>query len=292
MIERLSVLCFAGTYALALLAELSRFVVRPGWRWHLTLGLTTLGWVVQTIYLGNLAVRQGGLPISTVFQSLLALAWILAATDLYLTLRTPRTAAVGTFILPLVVASVTLAGLMPAHTRLDWTRLGGWRTVWGTLHGILLILGAVSTCVAFAAGLMYLAQSNRLKHRKPARLGFNLPSLEQSERWNRWAISLAFPFLTFGLLIGVGLNLQTQRDGAGLLRWSDPKVISTGALWLLFAGLLHARYRPEWRGPRVMSLTAVAFAFMLFALVGVDLLLPTDHGVPHASTDREPGAGP
>ena len=30
---------------------------------------------------------------------------------------------------------------------------------WGTVHGVFLLAGAVSTCLAFAAGLMYLAQS-------------------------------------------------------------------------------------------------------------------------------------
>jgi ABC-type transport system involved in cytochrome c biogenesis permease subunit len=55
----------------------------------------------------------------------------------------------------------------------------------------------------------------------------------------------------------------------------------------VFAALLHARYRPEWRGQRVMLLTVLAFAFMIFTLVGVDLLLPTAHGVP-----RGPGGSP
>ena len=57
--------------------------------------------------------------------------------------------------------------------------------------------------VAFAAGLMYLAQMRRLKSKRPARFGFSLPSLEQSERVNRGAITIAFPLLTFGLLIGM-----------------------------------------------------------------------------------------
>ena len=65
-----------------------------------------------------------------------------------------------------------------------------------------------------------------------------------------------------------------------MLGWTDPKVLSTGALWLVFAALLHARYRPEWRGQRVMLLTVVAFGFLIFSLVGVGLLLPTAHGAP------------
>ena len=69
--------------------------------------------------------------------------------------------------------------------------------------------------MAFAAGLMYLVQSNRLKHKRRPRFGFALPSLEQSERLNRGAITLAFPLLTFGLLIGVVLDLAVRRPASG-----------------------------------------------------------------------------
>ena len=34
--DRLTVLCFAGTYGLALVCELARFVVRSPFRWYLT----------------------------------------------------------------------------------------------------------------------------------------------------------------------------------------------------------------------------------------------------------------
>ena len=50
---RLEVLCFAGTYGLALLSELARFVIRGAVRWYLTVGLTALGWLVQTAYPGQ-----------------------------------------------------------------------------------------------------------------------------------------------------------------------------------------------------------------------------------------------
>lgn len=282
--ERLSVLCFAGTYGLALAADLTRFIVRTRPRWDLTIGLTALGWLVHTAFLANLAWRTQSLPISTAFQSLLVLSWILSGIALYLLLSAPKPAAVGVFILPVVLALLAVASLLPPQSRAEWTSLGGWKNLWGVLHGVLLLLGVVSTCVAFASGLMYLVQAHRLKTKRAARFGFTLPSLELSERWNRWAITLAFPFLTFGLFIGLALNLAAQQEhGESVLRWTDPKVIFTMATWLVFAALLHARYRPEWRGQRVMLLTVLAFAFMIFTLVGVDLLLPTAHGVPRGS---------
>lgn len=272
--ERLSVLCFAGTYALALACDLARFAVRGAVRWYATVGLTTLGWLVQTAYLGNRAWTARGLPFGTVFESLLVLAWILVAIDLYLEFRSPRPLAVGIFLLPLVLGVLAVAANAP---REPWAGRG-WEMFWGTVHGLLLTAGAVCTIVAFAAGLMYLIQADRLKHKRPARLGVSLPSLEQSERWNRGAITLAFPLLTFGMLIGVGLMIATRRSGGVEISWTDPKVLSSGAFWLVFALLLHARYRPEWRGTRIMVLTVVAFAFLAFAMVGVGAILPTAHG--------------
>lgn len=283
MVDRLSILCFAGTYALALVSDLARFLFRARSRWGLTLGLTCLGWLVQTVYLGNWAWKSGVSPTATVFGSLLVLAWILAAIDLYLTLCAPKGVAVGLFLLPLVLAVLVVAGALP---RVEWTTPRGWVSLWGAVHGLMLIGGAVATCVAFATGLMYLAQARRLKRKRPPRFGFALPSLEQSERWNRAAIIAAFPLLTCGLLIGVGLVAATQRAGSAVLSWSDPKIVSAAVLWLIFAALLHARFRPDMRGTRVMVLTILVFGFFVFTLIGVDLLLPTAHGVPHVGTGR------
>lgn len=277
--DRLSVLCFGGTYGLALASELARFVVRGPARWYATLALTALAWAVQTAYLGNLAARSGQLPVTTVFESLIVLSWVLAAVGLYLIVRSPRPVAVGVFVLPVVLALVVVAGVWAP--REDWagSGWGGASTFWGSAHGLLYLAGAVGSCVAFASGLMYLAQSHRLKHKRPGRLGFALPSLEQSERLNRAAIIAAFPFLTAGLLVGVVMEVALRQAGHSRLSWADPKVVSGVLMWLVFAGLLHARFRPEMRGRRVMLFTIIAFLALAFATVGVDLMHITSHGV-------------
>jgi ABC-type transport system involved in cytochrome c biogenesis permease subunit len=287
--NRLEVLCFAGTYGLALVSELARFVTRSAVRWYLTVGLTALGWFVQTAYLANLGWSQRKVPVTTVFESLLVLSWILALIGLYLMVRSPRPVAVGVFVLPLVLALVIVAWQFASRTA-DWGQWQGATRFWGSVHGVFLLAGAVSTCVAFAAGLMYLVQSNRLKHKRQPRFGFMLPSLEQSERLNRGAITLAFPLLTFGLLIGVVLDLAVRRPAGVPLSWTDPKVVSAALMWLVFAVLLHARFRPALRGRSVMLLTILAFAFLVFTMVGVDVLnLPTAHGQGRAAAGTGKG---
>jgi ABC-type uncharacterized transport system permease subunit len=289
LIDRLSILCFAGTYALALLAELARFVVRGAVRWYLAAILTALGWLVQTAFLANLAVKSPMAPITTPFGSLMLLSWIVALIGLYWMVRSPRPMAVGVFVLPLVLGLVIGAGWF-APRESDWLDWGGTVAFWGTVHGIFLLGGGVFTCVAFFAGLMYLVQMRRLKAKRPSRFGLALPSLEQSERINRGAITIAFPLLTFGLLIGVVLSVAARYEGntsttMHTLRWTDPKVLSACLMWLVFAVLLHARFRPAMRGRSVMILTIVAFAFLVFTWVGVEALrLPTAHGAPKTST--------
>jgi ABC-type uncharacterized transport system permease subunit len=212
---------------------------------------------------------------------------VLAVIDVYLVARSPKQSAIGLFILPVAVALSAFAGVAGSKAaEAHWT---GWVKFWGGVHGGFLLLGAVFTCVAFVFGLTYLVQSGRLKQKRPSRLGFSLPSLEQSERWNRWAITVAFPLLTFGFLIGL-LLVAATRGSVSALTWTDPKILSAAGLWLVFAVLLNARFRPEMRGRRVMLLTVIAFAFLVFTWVGVDLLLPTAHGMalPQTSLGRLP----
>jgi ABC-type uncharacterized transport system permease subunit len=288
VLDRLSVLCFAGTYGLALLAELARFFVRSSIRWYMAAGLMALGWLVQTVFLANLAFKNPLVLVTTAFESVMVLSWIVALIGLYLMVRSPKPVAVGMFVLPLVLGLVIAGWFAPRQS--DWLEWGGMTAFWGTVHGIFLLGGAVFTCVAFFAGLMYLVQMRRLKAKRPSRFGLALPSLEQSERINRGAITIAFPLLTFGLLIGIVLSMipHTRGNGATIahtLQWTDPKVLSALLMWLVFAVLLHARFRPAMRGKSVMLLTIVAFGFLVFTWVGVEALrLPTAHGSPPTMT--------
>ena len=78
MLDRLSVLCFAGTYGLALAAELARLVVRIPVRWHLTAGLTLLGWLVLS-RIGELAPGADIAATSLAWYDELRMAPVVAA---------------------------------------------------------------------------------------------------------------------------------------------------------------------------------------------------------------------
>ena len=140
MIDRLSVLCFAGTYGLALVAEVARFVVRSTVRWYVAAGLMALGWLVQTAFLANLAFKNPMVLVTTPFESVMLLSWIVALIGLYLMVRSPKPVAVGIFVLPIVLGLVMVAGWF-APRESDWLDWGGTTAFWGTVHGVFLLGG-------------------------------------------------------------------------------------------------------------------------------------------------------
>ena len=101
---------------------------------------------------------------------------------------------------------------------------------WGIVHGIMLMLGTVVAALGFAAGIMYLLQSYRLKRKLPPRPGFRLPTLEWLQKFNRRSLLLSTFLLGLGLLAGLAVNLIRQSGRDGTVSWTDPVVISSGVL--------------------------------------------------------------
>lgn len=272
--QAMTVVCFAGCYAAALACEVVRFWHRSTARRWTSFALVGLGVIAHTMYLVFRAMYSTHrLPLTTMYESLIVVAWMLALVYLYLAWRDHRS-ALGLFSLPVVLALCVVAGLVPQQgPRLDQPL----SPFWGLVHGAMLVAGACAVGVATVAGLMFLVQSKRLKAKQTWTPGLSLPSLERLERLNARAIGVAFPLLTLGLGLGGALALAAAHRASAHLDWFDPKVLSALATWVVLAILLHVRRRPALRGRRVAYMTIVVFALLLFSLVGADLLLGTGH---------------
>jgi ABC-type transport system involved in cytochrome c biogenesis permease subunit len=264
VVARITILCFAASYLAALALELAQCLrPRPIQRWT-SLGFGIAGLLAHTLYM---LVQP--ISLTTPNGSFLFLAWILAIFYLYGSIH-HRKLAWGLFVLPLVLGLVLLSRMAPAAARdaafgeslLALLSPRGER-FWGMIHGCLVLLAAVGVCVGFVASVMYLVQVYRLRAKLPPGQGVRLWSLERIENMNRRAILWAFPLLTAGLLVGVALQLQ---GGEPFSSWSNPKILGTVALWLVFTILLYLRYGLHARGRQVAVLTVLAFAILVFAL--------------------------
>lgn len=287
MLSKISILCFAASYGAALGLECTRLLFRSRLRATALLGFVVAGLFAHTVFLlyqgANYYSRP---PLSSTQHWYLAAAWLLAAVYLYLTLWRPGV-QFGLFFLPLVLGLIGvgtfLASPEPGDAPIQ---------LWGLIHGGSMLLATVSVLVGVASGLMYLGQSRRLKHKlPPLQQGLRLPSLEWLQQANSHALRLALAMVGVSIVSGVILNVIRRGPEGAPLRWSDPVVLSTLAMfaWLAAStavGLFHKSAR---EGRKVAYFTLLSACFLAIALAVV-LAAGTEHGAkrpPAASSEAE-----
>jgi ABC-type uncharacterized transport system permease subunit len=267
-IEGITIFCIAASYAVALAAEIVHMLWPRAVQRILGTGFGVAGLLAHS---GGLVhyffLAEAPLSLAAPVGSILFLSWILAVFYVYGSVH-HRKLTWGVFILPVVLGLVILAGVLgdagPRGAKVPSSGPGSaWSLDWGLVHGCLVLLAAVGTCVGFVASVMYLVKARRLQAKTVPAQGIKLLSLERLEEMNRRAILWAFPLLTAGLLVGIALLLQ---QGEGVEAWGQLKVLSTVFLWVVFLILLYLRYAAHLRGRRVALWTIVAFALLLFTL--------------------------
>ncbi|MGD9720869.1 MAG: cytochrome c biogenesis protein CcsA [Pirellulales bacterium] len=276
-ISGISLVCFAASYAVAWLLELSQWFGRSRPRALLALGFVLAGLVAHSLYLGYRALELSASPLSSNFDWCLLTAWLLTVTYLYLAYQYPQS-PLGLYLLPLVLALVAAAALADRAPLAPDSA----SRAWGMVHGVFLLLGTVAVMVGFAAGLMYLVQARRLKRKLPPTEGLRLPSLERLAKVNSRSIILSALLVGMGFLSGIVLNI-INRNLTGAVPWTDP-VIGSSALmlaWLCGAAIFNALYQPARRGRKVAYLTIANFLFLVMTLA-VLLWVDTKHSAgPH-----------
>jgi hypothetical protein len=278
--------CFVASYAVALLLELSRLLLRTPGRIVGTLGFTAAGILAQTIYivLRSTPDPRQAPPLTSWFDWLLLAAWGVAVAYLVLSLRRPQAAA-GVLMLPLVLVLIGAATLFRHAEPFPRSQA---LYVWGIIHGMALLLGSVVALLGFIAGAVYLAQSYRLKKKLPPPRGLRLPSLEWLQQASQQALLLSSWILAAGLLSGVVLYLVQDENR---MPWNDPVVWISAVLfiWLAVVLVFQARYKPARQGRKVAYLTLATFVVLALVLALV-LLVPSQHASP-LSRASQPTSG-
>jgi ABC-type transport system involved in cytochrome c biogenesis permease subunit len=279
MLSGVSTICFAASYAVALLLEISRLLFRSAVRGAFMLGFAAAGLVAHTAFLYYRAVNAAGAPLSSERDWYLMAAWVLIVVYLYLVFYHPQT-PFGLLLLPLALGLIG-TGTFAKSEPLTWAPAA---EAWGIVHSVSIMLAVVSMLVALIAGLMYLGQVRRLKRKLPPyrRLRLRLPSLEWLDRANTRAIVVSVLMLALGVLSGAILNVINGSGSRGSISWYDPVVFSTV---LMLAGLLVAVAVGLWRKPQHARrkgayLTLVSFLFLIFLVITLAamLFLSTQHG--------------
>ena len=280
-VSRISVVCFAASYAVALACEASRLLFRSGVRGAVMVGFAAAGLVAHTAFLLWRAASEGAVPLSSPFDCYLLAAWVLAAGSLALTLATPRT-PIGLFMLPVVLA---LIGAATLSSREPFPQTPATQ-VWGMIHGSLNLAASLAVAAGAIAAVMWLFQAGRLARKQAPKRGFRMTSLERLFETTRHAMTVAAWTAAAGFTSGIILNaVNKQRGLLETVPWTDPVVLRMGMLvsWLIVAAVIARVVKQRPGGARtIVWLSLVSFAVLTGSILW-GLFGDTRHGVPPVS---------
>jgi len=256
-------------YIIATGFALAHLVSRRERFWQLGALMTQAGWVCHTAALIARGIELGRIPLVTLPEVVSVVIWVVVLLELWAE-RQYGIKVLGAFVLPVVL--VLGLGL---PTGLRALVLGpSSRSVWIWIHVALALLGLAALVLNFAGAVMYVLQERQLKAKRPGAIYYRLPPLETLDRLTYRALTLGFPFLTAGLLLGV----LWAGAASGRLLTPDPLALFSVVMWVVYAVTLSGRAVGIWRGRRAAYFAIIGFCALLLSL-GASAVFHGRHGV-------------
>jgi ABC-type transport system involved in cytochrome c biogenesis permease subunit len=212
-------------------------------------------------------------PQLTDFPAAVSLMAFLAIAFFLVLLRVARVAGLVVLVGPVAFLGVFYAALALPSLASVPVAAGGVPHA----HVVLASAGFAFFGVSALAGGAFLIEHRRLKAKRPfgaSRAGersgaaLRLPSLEALDRVNAAALVLGFPLLTLGIVTGM---LWLLREAGRPWTGSAHEIWSVAG-WSIYCAVAIARFGARRRGRSAALLSVVAFGFLLFAVVGVELV--------------------
>ncbi len=230
---------------------------------------TQAGWILHTLSLVVRGVELSRPPLGTFQEAISVLVWAAVLLELW-SERQFGVKVLSAFVLPVAfifaLSTVTLPeGIRDLNPAL--------RSAWVSVHVILALIGIAAFVLNFAGALMYLLQERQLKSKRQGTFYYRLPSLETLDRMTSRTLTLGFPFLTLGLILGM---VWAGSAWGTVLRW-DPLVLFSFLAWVVYAATLSGRAVAGWRGRRAAYFAILGFMALLLTL-GAGLFVPGSHG--------------
>ncbi|GGO13963.1 c-type cytochrome biogenesis protein CcsB [Microbispora rosea subsp. aerata] len=224
--------------------------------------LTWIGWAAN---LGGILTRGFAVdrwPWANMYEFVVAICFAAVTAFLVLLIRQPIR-FLGAFVTVTAALGLGFAVLF-LHVQAGPVT-PALHSYWIAIHVTAAIVASGLFIVAGVSAILYLI-------RKDGRASV-LPGKESLERVAHRAIVTAFPIWTFAVIAGA---LWADRAWGRYWGW-DPKEVWSFITWIVYAAYLHARATAGWRGKAAMIISLVAFACLMFNLVGVNIFFSGLH---------------
>ncbi len=220
-------------------------------------------------YLAAMGIANHKLPFTSFFEALSAIAFFLTFLSSILHIAFKAKAA-AVFSFPLVFVCQLLA---VAGSRIIYLDEGFFRSPLFGAHTLSTLLGYAAFALSMIMGLMYLHLFRELKERKPRRMYDRSPPLELLARMNNAALGAGFLLLSLGMLLGSILAVRVW----GRVPFSDPKILLSVALWVIYVVGILLRWVFRWTDRKLSYFSVSGFAVVVAFMAAVKLFLPTFH---------------
>lgn len=238
------------------------------------LPLVSLALTLEAVILVFRAVAIKAVPLTGLFESMIVLTIVFGLTYLFLSIAIQQV-WFGSVMVWVILALVLLAGIVAepaaqAHAAAS--------TPWAMAHAIAMILGGASAMLAMASAVLYLFARRKLKQKDLLGVLGKVPNIEKLERMNLLGLKSCFVLLTFGLVSGIGLAATSSSLNMTARDWlTDAKIVLIAVVWLLLGAILALWRTVRLKEKTIAHVTIVAFALILFAVVGTSVFCGTGH---------------
>jgi ABC-type transport system involved in cytochrome c biogenesis permease subunit len=201
-------------------------------------------------------------PVNNLFEAMMFVMWTIVASYLVLGLM-PRLRFIGAFASPALLAMGVFA-LMPGLDSAPDLRV----PKLASIHAALILLAYGAFGLSSVAAVMYLTEERGLKTHRSWTILSVLPPIQRLELIASRLLLIGFVLLTVGLSMAPFL----MKDRFGVFFQEDAKILWSGFVWLLYAGLLAMRWYFSQGGRRFAWGAVGSFSFVLLTFWGVNLL--------------------
>lgn len=238
--------------------------------WNRTAEIFVLvAWVFHTI---GFAGRwyAGGLdhpPWTNLYESLIAFSWMFSTFQIY-ALRKGSTPLLGALLSPLIFLLMGMGVMTPDKAVAPL--IPALQSYWLTVHVLCGMLSYAGFAMAACFGVLHLFKNLTIRYPKVFK---SLPLAQRLEELVYQNVLIAFTFQT--LLIVTGAIWAKYAWGRS---WGwEPKEVWALITWLVYLLYLHGRLVFAWKPNTLSALVIGGFIVLIFAFLGVNLVLSGLH---------------
>jgi len=238
------------------------------------LALVALVISLEAVILIFRAIAIKAVPLTGLFESMIVLTIVFGLIYLFLSIAIHRVwfSSVMAWVMLLLVlmSGIVAEPASQAHEAAS--------TPWAIAHAVAMILGGASAMLATASAVLYLYAERKLKQKKLLPVLGKVPNIEKLERMNLLGLKSCFVLMTFGLASGIGLAATSTSLNMTAIDWlTDAKIVLITVVWLLLGTIMALWKTAKLKKKTIAHATIVAFALILFAVVGTSIFCGTGH---------------